>query len=168
MRQRTTIGMSVSLRPDLILADEPTTGLDVVMVRLNLQTLMRLRDEFGMTVVLVSHDLACHAEICDRIIIMYAGKLMEIGMTDQIFHEPLHPYTKGLIEAVPSLENRHTKSIDGIAPTPLNWPKGCPFHPRCPKAMDICKTVEPQMTQVGDDRKVWCHLYGDQTEESDG
>ena len=105
---------------------------------------------------------------CDRVIIMYAGKLMEIGMTDQIYHEPLHPYTEGLIAAVPSLENRHTKSISGIAPTPLNWPSGCPFHPRCPKMMDICRSVEPKLTQADKDRQVWCHLYGDEGEGTDG
>ncbi len=159
MRQRVSIGMSTSLRPDLLLADEPTTGLDVVMARLNLQTLSSLRDEFGITVVFVSHDLACHAEICDRILIMYAGRMTEIGKTEQIFDNPLHPYTQGLIEAVPSLQRRHTKSISGVAPTPLNWPDGCRFHPRCPKVMEICRTTEPVITVIDDNRQVRCHLY---------
>ena len=159
MRQRVSIGMSTALRPDLLLADEPTTGLDVVMVRLNLQTLTALRDEFDITVVFVSHDLACHAEICDRIIIMYAGRVMEVAPTGQLFGDPLHPYTRGLINAVPSLERREATSIDGIAPTPLNWPAGCRFHPRCRDCMEICRTVEPEVVEVGDGRQVRCHLY---------
>ena len=153
MRQRVSIGMSTSLRPDLLLADEPTTGLDVVMVRLNLQTLSALRDEFDITVVFVSHDLACHAEICDRIIVMYAGRVMEVAPTGQLFADPLHPYTRGLINAVPSLEHRVATSIDGIAPTPLNWPAGCRFHPRCRDCMDICRTVEPEVVEAGDGRQ---------------
>jgi peptide/nickel transport system ATP-binding protein len=168
MRQRVTIGMATSLRPDLLFADEPTTGLDVIMVRLNLQTLASLRDEHGITVVLVSHDLACHAEICDRICIMYAGRMMEVGMADQIFHDPLHPYTQGLIGAVPSLEDKTTKSIAGVAPTPLNPPSGCRFHPRCPKAMDVCSKVEPELTSVGPDRQVRCHLYKEDGENNGG
>jgi len=160
MRQRVSIGMSTSMKPSLIMADEPTTGLDVIMVRLNLQTLADLRDEHGITIILVSHDLACHAEICDRIWIMYAGKLMEMGTAEQIFHDPLHPYTRGLLDAVPSLEDKSTKSIAGLAPTPLNWPSGCRFHPRCAKRMDICSEVEPVMQMREDGRQVACHLYG--------
>lgn len=167
MRQRVSIGMATSLRPAILFADEPTTGLDVVMVRLNLQTLASLRDEAGITVIFVSHDLACHAEICDRIMVMYAGRTMEIAPTEQIFDDPQHPYTKGLIEAVPSLERRHTKSIRGLAPTPLNWPTGCRFHPRCPVAMDVCRTAEPAVTTLDDGRKVRCHLYNEKGVQSD-
>ena len=159
MRQRVSIAMSTALRPDLLLADEPTTGLDVVMVRLNLQTLAALRDKFAITVVFVSHDLACHAEICDRVIVMYAGRVMEVSPVERLFAEPLHPYTRGLINAVPSLEQREATSIDGIAPTPLNWPAGCRFHPRCPDCTEICRTQEPDVVELEDGRQVRCHLY---------
>jgi peptide/nickel transport system ATP-binding protein len=168
MRQRVCIGMSTSLKPDLILADEPITGLDVIMQRLNLQTLAELRDKHGITIVLVAHDMACHAEICDRIWIMYAGKMVELGTTDQIFTDPLHPYTKGLLEAVPSLEDRNTKSIAGLAPTPLNWPSGCRFHPRCPRVMEICRREEPVLQEKESGRQVRCHLYENSEQKNNG
>lgn len=160
MRQRVAIAMSTCLRPSLVLADEPVTALDVIMQRLNLQTIAELKQRFGMTVVLVAHDMACHAEICDRICIMYAGRLMEIGIVDQLFQKPLHPYTKGLLEAVPSLERRRVKSIAGLAPSPLNWPRGCRFHPRCPFQKEICKKKEPVLQEVDSEYYVACHLYG--------
>lgn len=165
MRQRVSIGMSTSLRPDLILADEPITALDVIMQRLNLQTIAHLRDEFGITIVLVAHDMACHAEICDRICVMYAGKLLEIGLVDQIFGDPLHPYTQGLLEAVPSLEDKTTKSIPGLAPSPLNWPSGCRFHPRCFRRMEICDKKEPDLREIRPGRYVACFLYEDEGRE---
>jgi len=159
MRQRVSIGMSTTLKPSLILADEPTTALDVVMQRLNLQTIAELRDRFGMTIVLVAHDLACHAEICDRICVMYAGEIVEIGPVDGIFREPLHPYTQGLLQAVPSLEDRNIKSIPGLAPSPMSWPSGCRFHPRCPHRMDVCSERDPALREVRPGRYVACHLY---------
>jgi peptide/nickel transport system ATP-binding protein len=158
----------MSLKPSLILADEPTTGLDVIMVRLNLQTLAEMRDRFGTTVILVTHDMACHAEISDRIWIMYAGKLVEMGTTDQIYGDPLHPYTRGLLGAVPSLEDKSTKSIAGLAPTPLNWPTGCRFHPRCPMRMDVCSGVEPALQARESGRRVACHLYGNGEQDRNG
>lgn len=161
MRQRVAIAMSTSLKPNLVLADEPVTALDVIMMRLNLQTLAELRKKFGMAIILVAHDMACHAEICDRICIMYAGKLVEIDAVDRLFTESLHPYTRGLLEAVPSLEKRSAKSIPGLAPSPMNWPQGCRFHPRCSFQKEICKKKEPILQKVGSERYVACHLYGD-------
>ena len=160
MRQRVCIAMSICLNPKLVFADEPITGLDVVMQKLNLQTLGDLRDKFGITVVMVAHDMACHAEICDRICIMYAGKVLEIGSTFDIFSDPLHPYTKGLLSAVPSLEKKDLKGIPGLAPSPLEWPSGCRFHPRCSYRMKICEEQEPILKEVQPGRSVACFLYG--------
>jgi len=159
MRQRVCIGLSTALKPAVIMADEPVTALDVVMQRLNLETLAQLRDEHGITVVMVTHDMACHAEICDRVCVMYAGRVAEVGETRPLFADPLHPYTKGLLNAVPSIANKHSVSIPGIAPSPTNWPTGCRFHPRCPRKMDICSREVPALREVRPDRFVACHLY---------
>jgi peptide/nickel transport system ATP-binding protein len=159
MRQRVCIGLSTALKPSVIMADEPVTALDVVMQRLNLETLAQLRDESGITVVMVTHDMACHAEICDRVCVMYAGRVAEIGATKTLFADPLHPYTRGLLKAVPSIVNKHSVSIPGIAPSPTQWPTGCRFHPRCLRKMDICSREAPPLREVRPDRLVACHLY---------
>jgi peptide/nickel transport system ATP-binding protein len=159
MRQRVCIGLSTALKPAIILADEPVTALDVVMQRLNLETLAQLRDGHGITVVMVTHDMACHAEICDRVCVMYAGRVAEIGGTLELFSEPLHPYTRGLLRAVPSIQNRHSESIPGIAPSPTAWPSGCRFHPRCSRAMDVCRREVPPFHEARPGRYVACHLY---------
>jgi peptide/nickel transport system ATP-binding protein len=159
MRQRVCIGLSTALKPAIIMADEPVTALDVVMQRLNLETLAQLRDEHGITVVMVTHDMACHAEICDRVCVMYAGRVAEIGETRPLFADPLHPYTQGLLNAVPSIQNRHSESIPGIAPSPSAWPKGCRFHPRCKQALDVCAQEVPPLREVRPKRLVACHLY---------
>ncbi len=159
MRQRVCIGLSTALKPAIILADEPVTALDVVMQRLNLEALAQLRDKSGITVVMVTHDMACHAEICDRVCVMYAGRVAEIGETRTLFAQPLHPYTQGLLKAVPSIENRHSESIPGIAPSPSAWPAGCRFHPRCKFAMDVCTREVPPLLEVQPGRFVACHLH---------
>jgi peptide/nickel transport system ATP-binding protein len=160
MRQRVCIAMSICLRPKIIFADEPVTALDVVMQKLNLQTIGELKERFGVTVVMVAHDMAWHAEVADRIAIMYAGKIVEIGTTSDIFGKPLHPYTKGLLDAVPSLERRFSKSIPGIAPSPLSWPSGCRFHPRCSYKMGVCEEIDPPLIEIEKDHFVACHIYG--------
>lgn len=160
MRQRVCIAMSITLKPKIVLADEPVTALDVVMQKLNLQTIGELKEKFGITVMMVAHDMAWHAEVADRICIMYAGKIVEIGSTIDIFTNPLHPYAKGLLDAIPSLERRFAKSIPGIAPSPLNWPSGCRFHPRCSKRMKVCEEIDPALVEIEKDRFVACHLYG--------
>jgi peptide/nickel transport system ATP-binding protein len=159
MKQRVIIAMALALKPSVVIADEPTTALDVVVQREILQLLRGLKDKYGMTVVLVSHDMAAHAQIADRMAVMYAGKVVEIGSIYDVFNEPLHPYTRGLIASIPSPEKRHVKGIPGLAPSPLNWPLGCRFHPRCPNVMDVCSRVEPPMIPVGSSRFVACHLY---------
>ena len=161
MRQRVCIGLSTALKPAVILADEPVTALDVVMQRLNLETLAQLRDQHGITIIMVSHDMACHAEICDRVCVMYAGRVAEIGRTGELFSEPLHPYTRGLLKAVPSIDSRQSESIPGIAPSPSAWPTGCRFHPRCPRAMDICAVEAPALREVQPGRLAACHLHNE-------
>ena len=161
MKQRVIIAMAIALKPVLIIADEPTTALDVVVQKGILQLLRALKDKYRMSVVMVSHSMAAHAQVDDRVAIMYAGKVVEVGSVYELFEDPLHPYSKGLITAVPSLEKKIVKGIPGLAPSPLDWPKGCRFHPRCPFAMNICREIEPPIksTQIG--RLVACHLYGD-------
>ncbi len=161
MKQRVIIAMAIALKPTLIIADEPTTALDVVVQKGILQLLRNLKDKYHMSVVIVSHSMAVHAEVGDRVAIMYAGKIVEISSVYELFEEPLHPYSKGLIIAVPSLERKIVKGIPGLAPSPLNWPKGCRFHPRCSFVMNICKEIEPPIKSTQQGRLVACHLYGD-------
>jgi len=161
MKQRVIIATAIALKPKLVIADEPTTALDVIVQKGILQLLKRLKEEYNMTVIVVSHDMAAHAQIADRIAIMYAGKIVEIGSIYDIFEDPLHPYTKGLISAVPSIGKEYVKGIPGLAPSPLNWPSGCRFHPRCNYAMDICSKIEPDLKEVKPGRWVACYLYGD-------
>jgi peptide/nickel transport system ATP-binding protein len=158
MKQRTIIATSLLLRPKVIIADEPTTALDVVAQKAVLQTLAQLRDEYGMTVVFVSHELAAHAQIADRIAVMYAGEIVEVGTVREIFHDPLHPYTKLLIASIPSPEREDIKGIPGLAPNARDWPSGCRFHPRCPVAVDECPIDNPPLELVGKGRRAACHL----------
>jgi peptide/nickel transport system ATP-binding protein len=160
MKQRVIIAMAMILKPSLVVADEPVTALDVVSQRLVLQLLRELRDEYGASLIYVSHDLATHAELVDRMAVMYAGKVVEVGNVEEAFLKPLHPYVQLLIDSVPKPGKKVVKGIPGVAPSPLNWPPGCRFHPRCPKAMPICSQVEPELTDVGGGRAVACHLYG--------
>jgi peptide/nickel transport system ATP-binding protein len=161
MKQRVTIACSVTLKPDLLVADEPTTALDVNVQRVILQELMDIRQELGLTIVYVSHDMAVHAELADRMGIMYAGVMMEVGTTVQVFKDPLHPYTQGLIRSIPDIskERKRVEGIPGLAPSPLAWPQGCRFHPRCPFAKDVCKRVEPKLVEAKPGRPVACHIY---------
>jgi peptide/nickel transport system ATP-binding protein len=160
MKQRVIIAMAMMLKPSLVVADEPVTALDVVSQRLVLQLLRELRDEYGASLIYVSHDLATHAELVDRMAVMYAGKVVEVGGVDDLFLDPLHPYVQLLIDSVPRPGKKTIKGIPGIAPSPLNWPPGCRFHPRCPKAIPICSEIEPQPVNIGKGRIVACHLYG--------
>jgi len=168
MKQRVIIAMSVALNSDLVVADEPTTALDVHIQRVVIQTLASLRDEFGMTVILVTHDMAVHAELADRVAVMYAGKIVEVSDVHQIFKDPKHPYTQGLIASIPKIggERRRLSGIGGNAPSPLNWPPGCRFHPRCPYVMDVCRQQEPPLLPLVNGRQrppvVACHLYTQQ------
>jgi peptide/nickel transport system ATP-binding protein len=161
MKQRVLIAAAIALKPKLVIADEPTTALDVVVSKGILQLLRRLKEDFGMTVIVVSHDMAAHAEIADRIAIMYAGKMAEIGSIDEIFDDALHPYSKALISAIPAVEKKHVEGIPGLPPSPMNWPQGCRFHPRCTRNMAICSKIDPPIKEVAPGRYVACHLYGE-------
>ena len=161
MKQRAIIATEVALRPQLIVADEPTTALDVTVQRIIIQTLARIQKELGAAIVLVTHDMPVHAQLADRLVIMYAGKVVEIGTVDDLFHDPFHPYSQGLVATIPSItgQRKRIEGIPGIAPSPLTWPSGCRFHPRCKHAMGICRAEEPEMRQMAEGRSVACHLY---------
>jgi len=160
MKQRVIIGTAILLNPSLVVADEHVTALDVVVQKGVLQSIANLRDNYGITVIFVAHDLAAHAEMVDRLVIMYAGEIAEIGSVYDVFEDPLHPYSRLLVAAIPSIEKDVVEGIPGLAPSPLNWPPGCRFHPRCPYAMPICSKEDPPLEETKQDRHVACHLYG--------
>ena len=159
MKQRAFIAMALALNPDLLIADEPTTALDVVVQAQILNLMKRLQKEFNLSLILITHDLSVTAEMSDKVAIMYAGKVVEYGPSELIFREPLHPYSEGLIMSIPSLRNpRKVKWIPGLPPDLVEPPPGCRFHPRCPHAMDRCKKEEPPLVEEKG-RKVACWLY---------
>jgi len=161
MKQRTLIALSLIMNPEILIADEPTTALDVVSQRGVMNILRDLKDQRGTSIILITHDMAVQAELSDRMAIMYAGKIVEVGPTEEIYNEPLHPYTRLLIESIPSLgDEKPRKSIEGIPPDLVNPPKGCRFHPRCPFYIPgKCDTQEPMLIQISSGRSVACHLY---------
>jgi peptide/nickel transport system ATP-binding protein len=175
MKQRVIIAIAISMNPSLIVADEPTTALDVNVQRRILGTLSRLRDELNVAILIVSHDLPVHAQLVDRIAVMYAGQIVEAGDIRSTVKTPLHPYAQGLMNAIPSI-GKPRERLDGISgstPSPFNWPAACRFHNRCPYKMEICEEVPPLLAPIahgerkaGDhvvtvatDRRVACHLY---------
>lgn len=162
MRQRAVIAMALALHPELLIADEPTTALDVVVQRGIIQLLKDINKDFGTTIILITHDMAVHGEIADRNAVMYAGKIVEVGSSEKIFSEPLHPYTRFLISSIPYIgEKRKLLGIPGLPPDLRNPPPGCRFHPRCPFYMrGKCDTRTPALIEVGQDRMVACYLYG--------
>lgn len=161
MKQRTLIALSLIMNPEILIADEPTTALDVVSQRGVMNILRDLKDQRGTSIILITHDMAVQAELSDRVAIMYAGKIVEVGPTGEIYNEPLHPYTRLLIESIPSLgDEKPRKSIEGIPPDLVNPPKGCRFHPRCPFYIPgKCDTQEPMLIQASSGRSVACLLY---------
>ena len=165
MRQRAMIAMAMVLDPRLIIADEPTTGLDVIVQDQILQRIRKIHLEQDKTMLLITHDMAVVAENCDRIIVMYAGKIMEYGR-DAVFRQPFHPYTLGLCSAFPDLDDRERDliSIPGSPPSLVNPPVGCRFAPRCPFATDLCGKEAPPLVEVGPDHVAACH-YVDRVNE---
>lgn len=160
MKQRVLVALGTFLRPQIVLADEPTTALDVVVQKAILMMLMEVQKRMKNTLVMVSHDMGVHYQITTRLAIMYAGKLVEIGPTERIFNNPLHPYTQLLIEALPKVgDRRQREGIAGRPPSLLDPPTGCRFAARCPKVMDTCHTVEPEFLEIEPDHYVACHLY---------
>ncbi|MDK2371810.1 MAG: ABC transporter ATP-binding protein [Candidatus Korarchaeota archaeon] len=161
MRQRVMIAMAISLSPRLIIADEPTTALDVIVQDQIMELFSKLRDEFGVAIILISHDLALELEVSDKIGVMYAGWLMELSKSEELAKKPLNPYARELLKAIPNveLEEQELVSIPGSPPDLHDPPKGCRFHPRCPDAMPICFKEEPPTKSI-DGRLVKCWLYG--------
>jgi oligopeptide/dipeptide ABC transporter ATP-binding protein len=162
LRQRAMIAMALVCRPDLLIADEPTTNLDVTVERQILNLMRILQKEYGTSILLITHNLGVVAEMADRVAIMYAGNIVELSDVRTIFHNPKHPYTKKLQHAIPSAlsEGKELEEIPGAVPHLINPPSGCRFHPRCDDAMEICSEVKPRETEIGMDHMVACHLYG--------
>ncbi len=161
MRQRAMIAMALASNPDIVIADEPGTALDVIVAAQVLKLLKELKEKLNLAMILITHDLSIIAEICEKTAIMYAGRIAEYGDVVAIFKEPLHPYTQGLIGAFPNIkdpERVRMQSIPGTPPNLLDPPTGCRFHPRCQYAMEICKKEEPKLVQVGKAHAVSCHL----------
>ncbi|ESX09790.1 ABC transporter ATP-binding protein [Mesorhizobium sp. LSJC255A00] len=166
MRQRVMIAMALACRPSIIIGDEPTTALDVITQAQILKLLGELRSQLSLALILITHDLSVVAECCDRVMIMYAGRIIEDGTVADIFAKPKHPYTRLLIESIPNPANgkKMMRPIPGDPPNLSNRPTGCAFHPRCPSAMGVCATEFPGLVKFGRGR-VACHLLGSLTEE---
>ena len=165
MRQRALIAMALAANPEVLVADEPGTALDVVVQAQILKLLRELKDKLNLSMVFISHDLSIVAETCEKLAIMYAGQIVEYGDTKSVFAKPLHPYTQGLLGAFPSIKGPRKKlvSIPGQPPDLLDPPTGCRFNPRCPYVMDICKKVEPMLLPVDQSNHLaHCHLYPQQ------
>lgn len=159
MKQRMMLAMAFSLRPKLVIADEPTTALDVTIQAQVLELMRSLQKKYGTSVILITHDLGVIAETCGRIAVMYAGRIVEMGKVDFVYSEPLHPYTQGLMRALPRADKDvKVEGIGGSVPDLVDLPKGCPFHLRCTHAMEICSRANPRTLNV-DGRIVECHLY---------
>jgi oligopeptide transport system ATP-binding protein len=161
-RQRIGIARSIVLRPKLVIADEPVSALDVSVQSQILNLLKDLQKQFHLTYLFISHDLSVVRHISDRIGVMYLGKMIEIGEAEQIYESPKHPYTKALLSAVPVADPKAKKErivLSGDVPSPANPPQGCSFHPRCPFATEICKTVSPELLEVQQDHFAACHLF---------
>jgi len=160
MKQRVIIAMAIQARPKLIILDEPTSALDV-MTQANIMNLLkRLKREFKLSYIFITHDLALASELADKVLVLYAGRVAELGSADLVYTDPKHPYTQGLIASVPTLrEDKKLSFIPGEVPSLINPPSGCRFHPRCPYVMDICRREDPPMINLEGGRKVACWLY---------
>ncbi|GBC61828.1 ABC transporter ATP-binding protein [Desulfonema ishimotonii] len=166
MRQRAMIAMALACDPEILIADEPTTALDVTIQAQIIDLMLRLREDFGTATLMITHDLGVVAEMADRVVVMYAGRVVEAGQTRAVFKSPQHPYTRGLLRSVPRLGLRsetgrsRLKEVRGIVPNLYHLPEGCSFTPRCPEAMPVCKETLPRLTDQESGHQVRCHLYG--------
>jgi len=163
MKQRVLIAIALSCAPSLLIADEPTTALDVT-IQMQIINLIRdlVKRKMGISSMLITHDLGVVAELCDRVYVMYAGKIVEEAKAEDLFEDPRHPYASALLKSVLSItETRRLEAIEGEVPNLTNPPKGCRFHPRCPKAMSACQTEAPSMHDFGNEHRVSCLLYQD-------
>jgi peptide/nickel transport system ATP-binding protein/oligopeptide transport system ATP-binding protein len=165
MRQRAMIAMALACNPEILIADEPTTALDVTIQAQILDLMIQLKEDYDTAIMMITHDLGVIAEIALRVVVMYAGKVVEEGPTAAIFEDPKHPYTQGLLQSIPKLGERarhgrmRLKEIEGIVPSLYELPEGCSFLPRCPKAMAVCREKVPDMADIGEGRRVRCWLY---------
>ena len=168
MRQRVMVGLGLVLNANLIVADEATTSLDVIVEAKLADQLKEIRDEFGVTLLVITHNIALVAELSDRVAVMYAGHVAELGSVEDIFDHPLHPYTEGLLQSVPNIklnEREELYKMGGEPPNLTHPPVGCRFHPRCPRAMSICEKYEPEFQETAPGRFVKCWLYQDHPEK---
>jgi oligopeptide transport system ATP-binding protein len=161
MRQRVMIAMAMALEPDLIIADEPTTALDVTVQAQVMELLAELQREFNMGLILITHDLGVVADVADKIAVMYAGRIVETSPVHDIYRAPAHPYTRGLLDSIPRLDQkgRELYAIKGLPPNLLHIPPGCAFNPRCPRAQEVCRTDVPPLYRVSQDRASACHFW---------
>jgi oligopeptide/dipeptide ABC transporter ATP-binding protein len=164
MRQRAMIAMALSCNPSLLIADEPTTALDVTIQAQILDLMVSLKADLDTAIILITHDLGVVAESAARVVVMYAGKVVEEADVYNIFEHPLHPYTEGLLESIPRIDHSIQKKarlteIQGVVPIPSQLPAGCHFHPRCPKVMDVCRHENPELKEEKADHRVRCWLY---------
>jgi oligopeptide/dipeptide ABC transporter ATP-binding protein len=161
MRQRAMIAMALSCNPKLLIADEPTTALDVTTQAQILDLMRELQTEFDMSIMFITHDLGVVAEMADDVAVMYLGKVVEFSDVTTIFQSPQHPYTRALLRSIPKISKDRDEldPIAGMVPNPFNRPRGCPFHPRCTRSMEICHEVVPGITKLGENHTVQCHLY---------
>jgi len=164
MRQRVMIAMALSCRPEVLIADEPTTALDVTIQAQIIEIIKDLSAKLGTAVILITHDLGVVSGMCQRLCVMYAGRIVERGRTDALFADPRHPYTQGLIRSVPRLDRDARErlfSIPGTPPSLINMPECCPFHPRCSRAMDVCRSRYPAETDFGGGHRASCWMYAE-------
>ena len=166
MRQRVMIAMALACRPRILIADEPTTALDVTIQAQILDLIRNLNDELGTSVIFITHDLGVVSELCDTVMVMYNGRIVEKSTTEELFKSPFHPYSIGLLRAIPKItkEREPLSTIEGMVPNPTERISGCSFRPRCPKACGLCAEKEPPMVAINENRSVRCWLYADKDE----
>ena len=161
MKQRVIIAIALSCNPKLLIADEPTTALDVTIQAQVLELMKKLKAEYSTSMIMITHDLGIVAEVCDEVSIMYAGEIVEHGNLEDIFDNTKHPYTEGLFKSLPNIDNRTARliPIKGLMPDPTDLPDGCPFHPRCDYAREVCSLEKPQVTYISESHYVKCNMY---------
>jgi len=168
MRQRVMIAMALSCNPALLIADEPTTALDVTIQAQILDLMKDLKARFNTSILMITHDLGIIAELCDKVVVMYSGNIVEYASAEDLFKNPLHPYTKGLIGAIPSIEKKNQKltTIRGMVPNLIYPPSGCRFHPRCDYRLEVCNKLRPRWLEIANRYFIACHLYDPENKDS--